>query len=89
MFKKEVKRLKISGVLEEDNDSKWGTPYFAQSKAKTNRVRFSSEFLNLNRQWKRNPYTMPKICEVLLNLEGFKYTTSLGLNMFYYHIRLN
>ena len=89
MFKKEVKRLISSVVLEEDNDSEWGAPYFAQPKAKTNRVRFSSEFLNLNRQLKPKPYPMPKICEEQLNLEGFQYTTSLGLNMFYYHIRLN
>ena len=32
---------------------------------------------------------MPKIHEMLLNLEGFKYTSSLYLNMGYYHIRLS
>ena len=32
---------------------------------------------------------MPKIREMLLKLEGFKYTTSLDLNMGYYHIRLS
>ena len=32
---------------------------------------------------------MPKICEMILNLEGFKYATSLGLNMGYYHLRLS
>ena len=32
---------------------------------------------------------MPKICEVLLNLEGFQYATSLYLNMVYYHICIN
>ena len=31
---------------------------------------------------------MPKINEMLLKLEGFQYTTSLDLNMGYYHIRL-
>ena len=31
---------------------------------------------------------MPKIREILLNLEGFQYATSLDLNMGYYHIRL-
>ena len=30
---------------------------------------------------------MPKICEILLNLEGFQYVAPLVLNMVYYHIR--
>ena len=32
---------------------------------------------------------MPKIREIILNLEGFQYTMSLDLNMGYYHIRLS
>ena len=32
---------------------------------------------------------MPKIREMLLNIEGFKYALSLYLNMGYYHIRLS
>ena len=32
---------------------------------------------------------MPNIREILLNLEGFQYATSLDLNMGYYNIRLN
>ena len=31
---------------------------------------------------------MPKIQEMLINLEGFKYATSLDFNMGYYHIRI-
>ena len=31
---------------------------------------------------------MPKICGMLLNLEGFKYAMSLDLHMGYYHICL-
>ena len=88
MFRKEVERLVGLGVLEEANDSKWGSPSFAQPKAKTNHVRFLSDFRNLNRQLKHKPYPMPKICEMLLNLEGFQNATSLDLNMGYYHIRL-
>ena len=51
-------------------------------------MRFLSDFWNLNRQLKRKPYPMPKIREMLLNLEGFKYATSLDLNTRYYNIRL-
>ena len=30
---------------------------------------------------------MPKINEMLLKIEGFKYAMSINLNMGYYHIR--
>ena len=89
VFRKEVKRLLKSDVTEEANDSEWGAPYFAQSKPKRSSVIFLSEFRNLNRQLKRNPYPIPKIREMLLNLEGFQYPTSLELIMGYYHIRLS
>ena len=68
MFRKEVERLVKLGVLEEANGSEWGATYFAQPKPKTNRVIFLSDFWKLNRQLKRNPYPMPKIREMLLNL---------------------
>ena len=77
MSRKEVERLVNLGVIEEENESEWGAPSFAQPKAKMNRVRLLSDFHNLNRQLKRKPYPMPKICEMLLNIEGFKYTLSL------------
>ena len=88
MFRKEVEILVNLGVLEKENNSEWGATYFAQPKAKTNRVRFISDFRDLNRQLKYKPYTMPKIGETLLNLEGFKYASSLDLNMGYYQIHL-
>jgi hypothetical protein len=34
-------------------------------------------------------YPIPRIQDMLFNLEGFKYTTSLDLNMGYYHIELS
>ena len=76
-------------MLEEANYSEWGSPSFAQPKAKTNRVRFVRDFHNLNRQLKRKPYPMPKIREMILKLELFKYATSLELNMGYYQIYLS
>ena len=41
---------------------------------KMNHLQFLSDFWNLNRQFKRNPYRMPKIRTILLKLEGFKYS---------------
>ena len=62
---------------------------FAQPKAKTNRVILLSDFCNLNSQLKRKPYKMPKMCKIILQLEGFQYDTLLDLNMGSYHIRLS
>ena len=86
MLKKLVERLLLLGVLEVPNDLEWGSPSFAQSKPKSNQVRFISDFRNLNKQLKRKPYPMPKTNEMLFKLEGFKYDTLLDLNMGYCHI---
>ena len=75
-------------MLERDKDSEWVAPYFAQTKPKSNMVRFLSDFSNLNKKLKRKPYSMSKINWILLKLEGFQYATSLYLNMGYYCIRL-
>ena len=75
MFKKEFERIVRLGVLEEENESEWGVPYFYQTKSKTNFVILLSDFWNLNRQLKLKPYPMPKICEMLSNLEDFQYAT--------------
>ena len=89
ILKKEVWHLVLLGVFELENDSEWRASYFAQPKPKSNRVCFLSEFSNLNKQLKQKPYPMPNINEMLLNLEGFRYATLLGLNMGYYHIWLS
>ena len=73
MFIKEVERLVKLGFIEEGNDSEWRSPSFSQPKAKTNRIRFLSDFWNLNRQLKRKHHPMQKIHEIILKQEGFKY----------------
>ena len=70
MFRTEVEILVKVGVLKEENYSEWGAPSFAKPKAKTNRIRFSNNLRNLNRKLKLNPYPMPKIREMVLNLGG-------------------
>ena len=87
MFKKDVEVLVRLGVLEHANDFEWVSSYFPHLKGKNNWVRSLSDFWNLNKQLKRKSYPLPKICEMLLKLEVFKYATSLDLNMGYYHIR--
>ena len=71
MFKNEVGCLVLLGVPEIANEPQWGAPYFVQTKPKSNRIHFLSDFRNINKQLKRKPYPMPKINEMLLKLEAF------------------
>ena len=43
----------------------------------------------LNTKIKRKPYPLPKIGDVLQQLEGLQYATTLDLNMGYYTVRLS
>ena len=84
----EVQRLVQIGVLKKVNRSEWGAPSFIIPK-KDGRARFISDFRELNKRIKRKPYPIPNIQDMLLNLEGFQYATSLDLNMGYYHLELS
>ena len=53
-----------------------------------NKIRFLSDFRNLNRQLERKPYPMPKIRDMLLSLQVFQYAMTRELNMGCYHIFL-
>ena len=70
------------------NRSQWAAPTFVIPK-KDGTVRFISDFRELNKRIQRKPYPIPHIQDMLLNLEGFKYATSLDLNMGYYHLELD
>ena len=78
----------ILEFLEKSNDSEWGVAYFLQTKPKTNQVHLLSDLRNIYKKLKCKPYPIPKINEILLELEGFKYAMSLDLNIRYYHIGL-
>src|SRR5210317_834879 len=49
-------------------------------------IRSLADFRELNKRIKHMPYPIPKIQDMLLKLKGFKWATSLDLNMGYYHI---
>ena len=87
-LKAEVQRLCDLGVLKKVNRSEWAAPTFIIPK-KDGSVRFISDFRELNKRIKWKPYPIPKIQNLLLQLEGFQYATSLDLNMGYYHIELS
>ena len=84
----EVERLVEIGVLKRVNRSEWAAPSFIIPK-KDGTVRFINDFRELNKRIRRKPYPIPNIQDMLLNLEGFQYATSLDLNMGYYHIELS
>ena len=84
----EVDRLCDLGVLKKINHSEWAAPTFIIPK-KDGTVRFINDFRELNKRIKRKPFPIPNIQDLLLKLEGFRYATSLDLNMGYYHIRLS
>ncbi len=87
-LKKEVERLCKVGVLKRVNRSEWAAPTFIIPK-KDGKVRFISDFRQLNSRIVRTPYPIPNIQEMMLNLDGFQYATALDLNMGYYHVRLD
>ena len=87
-LKVEVERLCKLGVLKRVNRSQWAAPTFVIPK-KDKTVRFISDFRELNKRIQRRPHPIPHIQDMLLNLEGFQYATSLDLNMGYYHLELD
>ena len=52
-------------------------------------VRFLTDFRKLNEMLVRKPWPLPKISTILQELEGFKWDSSLDLNMAYYTIHLD
>jgi len=87
-LKQEVERLVRLGVLKKVNRSEWAAPTFIIPK-KDQTVRFILDFRKLNKRIKRKPYPIPKVQDMLMRLEGFKYASSLDINMGYYHIELS
>jgi hypothetical protein len=51
-------------------------------------LRSLADLREVNKVIKRKPFPLPKITNMLQNLEGFMYATSLDLKMGYYHMLL-
>ena len=81
VFKKEVEILVSLRVVVVANHLEWGSPSLNQSTPKSNRVRFLSDFRNLNKQFKRIRIYYPKNHWNINNNKKFQYSTSLDLNM--------
>ena len=87
-FQKELQRLIKLGVLEKNSDSQWASPSFIIAK-KNNQVKFLTDFRQVNDVLLRKPYPIPKILDMMQTLQGFRYATTLDLNMGYYTLSLD
>jgi hypothetical protein len=87
-LKLEIQRLCDLCVLNKTNRSEWDAPTFIIPN-KDGPVWFISDFRQLNLRIKCKPFPLPRIQELLLKLEGFQFSTSLDLNMGYYHIEFS
>ena len=87
-FKQEFNQLDYLKVIKKVNCSQWVTPTLLIPK-KDSTVTFIYEYRELNKRILRQPYPIPKIQDLLLSLEGFRYGNTLDLNMVYYHIDLS
>jgi hypothetical protein len=73
------------GVLDEDYSSEWTSPIFAIP----GKNEVVIDFRNLNLLWKRQPFPILKIGDMIRSMEGFTFDTLLHLNVSYYHIKLD
>ena len=87
-LKQELYQIEALNVIKKVNFSQWGKPKFIIPK-KDSTVRFISDFRELKKRILRQPYTISKIQDLLLRLEGFRYGTTLDLNMGYFQIELS
>ena len=98
LSQKNFAQLSPNGESMSINDFQWGCETVPTSSKrrclnlipkKDSTVSFISDFRELNKRILRQSYTIPRIQDLLLRLEGFRYGTTLDLNMGYYHIELS
>lgn len=90
-LKKEVDRLVEIGVLEIVDGATagpWCSPSFITAK-KDGRVRFVTDYREVNKRIHRRPWPMPHINDLMQDIGQYKYVTALDLSMGYYHFRLD
>ena len=93
-IKNEIDQFVKRGILRRVNRSQWASPTFIVPKKlnvgeTTPSARMVVDFRKLNERIVRCPYPVPKIQNLLITLEGFKFATSLDLVQGYYQMPLD
>ena len=86
-FKKELERLVEIGALSRVDSSEYAAPSFLIPK-KDGRVRWISDFRELNSVIKRKMYPLPRIADILKKRSGYDYFTKLDVSMQHYTFEL-
>jgi hypothetical protein len=81
--KDEIACLESIGLLTKVTAAEWAAPTFIIPK-KNQTVTVITDFRDLNKFLKRNPFPMPKIPDIFCGMEKFRYATMVDLNMGYY-----
>ena len=75
--------MKKKALAEYNGDSEWAAPTFGVPK-KNDGVRIVADFRKLNKAIKRNPWSMPRIQDMLHKCGGMTFATALDLIQSYY-----
>jgi hypothetical protein len=88
VFKDELDRLCELGVLSKCGASAWLFPTFLIPK-KDGRVRWITDFRELNKVIKRKVYNLPRIQDILTKRSGYSFFSKLDISMQYYTFELD